>query len=171
MRGSTAARALRLAAWRSPQRWLPRRAPASLGQRAFSDKTDADSETPSPLMQSTTAFIMGHRIVRHAGLCQGSTVRTKHVGNDIFAAVRQIFGGELTAYTALVLAMLYMYYATYMPSYALQYSLSATTELPATGFLVWSAVLGARLAPNTSCSCAAGRGQSGGHQEDAGGRL
>jgi uncharacterized protein YbjQ (UPF0145 family) len=54
------------------------------------------------IQHSTTDCICGHRIVRHVGLVQGSTVRTKHIGNDIFAGIKQFFGGELTAYTELL---------------------------------------------------------------------
>ena len=41
-------------------------------------------------------------ITRHLGLVQGSTVRSKHVGKDIFAGLKNIVGGELKAYTELL---------------------------------------------------------------------
>ena len=41
-------------------------------------------------------------IVQHIGLVQGSTVRAKHVGKDILAGLRNIVGGELSAYTELL---------------------------------------------------------------------
>lgn len=46
--------------------------------------------------------IPGHRITQHLGLVQGSTVRAKHVGKDIFASIKNIFGGELSSYTDLL---------------------------------------------------------------------
>ena len=46
--------------------------------------------------------IPGYRIVRHLGLVQGSTVRAKHAGRDFMAGLKNIFGGELTAYTELL---------------------------------------------------------------------
>lgn len=46
--------------------------------------------------------IPGHQIKQHIGLVQGSTVRAKHVGKDIFASIKNIFGGELSAYTDLL---------------------------------------------------------------------
>ncbi|MEM7220360.1 MAG: YbjQ family protein [Pseudomonadota bacterium] len=46
--------------------------------------------------------IPGQRVTRHLGLVQGNTVRAKHVGKDILASVKNIFGGELTAYTELL---------------------------------------------------------------------
>ncbi len=47
-------------------------------------------------------IVPGHRITRHLGLVQGSTVRAKHVGRDIMAGFKNIFGGELKAYTELL---------------------------------------------------------------------
>ena len=44
----------------------------------------------------------GHRIVAHLGVAQGSTVRAKHVGRDLLAGLKNIVGGELTAYTELM---------------------------------------------------------------------
>lgn len=44
----------------------------------------------------------GKTITRHLGLVQGSTVRSKHVGKDIFAGLKNIVGGELKAYTELL---------------------------------------------------------------------
>ncbi len=44
----------------------------------------------------------GHRVVAHLGVAQGSTVRAKHVGKDLFAGLKNIVGGELKAYTELL---------------------------------------------------------------------
>ena len=46
--------------------------------------------------------VPGHQIKQHLGLVQGSTVRAKHVGKDIFAGIKNIFGGELSSYTDLL---------------------------------------------------------------------
>jgi len=46
--------------------------------------------------------IPGHRISRHFGLVAGSTVRSKHIGRDIAASIKNIFGGELKGYTELL---------------------------------------------------------------------
>ncbi len=43
-----------------------------------------------------------HKVVRHIGLVQGSSVRSKHVGRDIMASLKNIFGGELQGYTELL---------------------------------------------------------------------
>ena len=49
-----------------------------------------------------TETIVGKRIVRSLGLVQGNTVRAKHVGRDLFAAFKNLVGGELHAYTELL---------------------------------------------------------------------
>ena len=47
-------------------------------------------------------IIPGKRVVRHLGLVQGSTVRSKHVGRDFLAGLKNIVGGELKDYTELL---------------------------------------------------------------------
>ncbi len=51
---------------------------------------------------SNMEMIPGIRIKEHLGLVQGSTVRTKHVGRDLMAGLKNIFGGELMGYTELL---------------------------------------------------------------------
>ena len=46
--------------------------------------------------------IPGKTIKTCYGIVSGSTVRAKHVGRDIFASIKNIFGGELKAYTELL---------------------------------------------------------------------
>lgn len=47
-------------------------------------------------------IIPGRRVQKHVGLVQGSTVRSKHVGKDLLAGLKNIVGGELRAYTELL---------------------------------------------------------------------
>ena len=54
------------------------------------------------MLTSNIETIPGHKITRHLGLVQGNTVRAKHVGKDILAGFKNIFGGELKAYTELL---------------------------------------------------------------------
>lgn len=49
-----------------------------------------------------TEFVPGMQIVEVKGLVQGNTVRTKHVGRDIAAGFKNMFGGELKGYTELL---------------------------------------------------------------------
>ncbi len=46
--------------------------------------------------------IPGKKIVEHFGLVAGSTVRAKNVFKDIGAGLKNIVGGELKSYTALL---------------------------------------------------------------------
>jgi uncharacterized protein YbjQ (UPF0145 family) len=50
-----------------------------------------------------TEFVPGKRVVEVKGLVQGNTVRAKHVGRDIAASFKNIFGGELKGYTELLI--------------------------------------------------------------------
>ena len=54
------------------------------------------------MLISNLELIPGHRVVEHLGLVQGSSVRAKHVGRDIMAGLKNIFGGELKGYTELL---------------------------------------------------------------------
>lgn len=46
--------------------------------------------------------VPGWEIVEHYGLVSGNTIRAKHIGKDIMASIKNLFGGELTAYTQLL---------------------------------------------------------------------
>jgi uncharacterized protein YbjQ (UPF0145 family) len=54
------------------------------------------------MLVSNLELIPGRRVVEHLGLVQGSSVRAKHVGRDIMAGLKNIFGGELKGYTELL---------------------------------------------------------------------
>jgi uncharacterized protein YbjQ (UPF0145 family) len=47
-------------------------------------------------------IVPGKNIQKHFGLVQGNTIRAKHVGRDIMAGLKNIFGGELKGYTELL---------------------------------------------------------------------
>ncbi len=49
-----------------------------------------------------TETVPGRRVVEVKGLVQGATVRAKHVGRDIAASLKNVFGGELRGYTELL---------------------------------------------------------------------
>ena len=50
---------------------------------------------------TTTPTIQGKRIVRTLGIVRGNTIRARHIGRDITAALRNIVGGEISEYTKL----------------------------------------------------------------------
>ena len=54
------------------------------------------------MLLTTLEFVPGKNITKHLGLVQGSTVRAKHVGRDIMAGLKNVFGGELVGYTELL---------------------------------------------------------------------
>lgn len=54
------------------------------------------------ILLSNMETVPGRRIVSWKGLVQGNTVRTKHVGRDIMAGLKNIVGGELKGYTELL---------------------------------------------------------------------
>ena len=51
---------------------------------------------------TNTEDIPGKTIVTCRGIVSGSTVRAKHVGRDIMASIKNIFGGELKGYMELL---------------------------------------------------------------------
>jgi uncharacterized protein YbjQ (UPF0145 family) len=59
-------------------------------------------ETTPGLILTNIESVPGRSIVEHYGLVSGSTVRSKHVGRDLLASFRNVFGGELKAYTELL---------------------------------------------------------------------
>lgn len=54
------------------------------------------------MLISNVEIIPDRRVIKHLGLVQGSSVRAKHAGKDILASLKNIFGGELKAYTELM---------------------------------------------------------------------
>ena len=54
------------------------------------------------MIVSNLEVVPGRRITKHFGLVQGSSVRAKHVGRDIMASFKNLFGGELRGYTELL---------------------------------------------------------------------
>ncbi len=56
----------------------------------------------SDILVTNIEVIPGRAVLRHLGLVQGNTVRTKHLGRDIAAGFKNMFGGELVGYTELL---------------------------------------------------------------------
>lgn len=54
------------------------------------------------MLLSNTETIPGKAIAEFYGVVSGSTVRAKHVGRDIAAALKNLVGGELKGYTELL---------------------------------------------------------------------
>ena len=50
----------------------------------------------------TTPNIPGKNVVCTLGLVRGNTIRARHIGKDIMAAMRNLVGGEVTEYAKLL---------------------------------------------------------------------
>ncbi|MBD3238702.1 MAG: heavy metal-binding domain-containing protein [Candidatus Moranbacteria bacterium] len=54
-------------------------------------------------MQITTREIIeGKTVTETLGIVRGNTVRARNIGNDIFAGLKNIVGGEVSEYTKLI---------------------------------------------------------------------
>lgn len=51
---------------------------------------------------TTTETLPGREITECLGVVRGSTIRARHLGRDIFAALKNIVGGEIKEYTKLM---------------------------------------------------------------------
>ena len=53
------------------------------------------------MLLTTTPTIPNKTIKKALGIARGSTVRARNVGQDIFAGLKNIIGGEISEYTKL----------------------------------------------------------------------
>jgi uncharacterized protein YbjQ (UPF0145 family) len=54
------------------------------------------------MIMVTTDFVPGKKITKTLGLVRANTIRARHIGKDIKAALRNIVGGEITDYTKMM---------------------------------------------------------------------
>ncbi|MFA7578376.1 MAG: YbjQ family protein [Candidatus Muiribacteriota bacterium] len=54
------------------------------------------------MILSNLEVIPGKKVVTHFGIVSGNTIRAKHLGRDIMSGLKNLVGGELTAYTELL---------------------------------------------------------------------
>ena len=69
---------------------------------AITRQADLKNRPDDGILLATTHSLIGHRVVRVIGLVRGNTIRARHVGNDIVAALRNLVGGEIPEYTKLM---------------------------------------------------------------------
>ena len=50
----------------------------------------------------TSSEIHGKRILKTLGLVRGNTIRCRHIGKDLLAALRNLVGGEVAEYTKMI---------------------------------------------------------------------
>ncbi len=54
------------------------------------------------MILATSDNIPGKTIIKTLGMVRGNTIRTRHLGNDIVAGLRNIVGGEVVEYTKMM---------------------------------------------------------------------
>ncbi len=54
------------------------------------------------MLLSTQDQIVGQDIIETLGLVRGNTVRSRNIGRDIVAALRNVVGGEVVEYTKMM---------------------------------------------------------------------
>lgn len=74
----------------------------SLTSHATLQDTIERNEKISRLFVTTVEMLDGYRVKEYLGVARGGTVRAKHVGSDFLAGVKNIVGGEIKGYTALL---------------------------------------------------------------------
>lgn len=53
------------------------------------------------MILTNTEFVANKTIIETLGVARGSTVRSRNIGRDIFASLKNIVGGEIEEYTKL----------------------------------------------------------------------
>lgn len=54
------------------------------------------------MILTTSSTVAGKQIVKTLGIARGNTIRARHVGRDIMAALKTIVGGEIEEYTKMM---------------------------------------------------------------------
>jgi uncharacterized protein YbjQ (UPF0145 family) len=54
------------------------------------------------MIVTPASSLVGQRVVQNLGLVYGNTIRARHVGKDILAALKNLVGGEIQEYTKLM---------------------------------------------------------------------
>lgn len=65
-------------------------------------ETALEKRADQPMLLVTADAVAGHRIVEVLGLVRGNTVRTRNVGADFLAGLRNLVGGEVNQYTKML---------------------------------------------------------------------
>lgn len=68
----------------------------------MSTQTQSTDARPSLRATVTTETVPGQEVVEVLGIARGNTVKARNVGRDITQGIRNLAGGELKAYSALL---------------------------------------------------------------------
>jgi len=94
----------------------------------------------------TTSRVTGKRIIRTLGLVRGNTIRSRYLGKDIMAVLRNIVGGKVATYTKL-LAKSREQALDHMVAKALELGANAVISLRFSTSMIVAAKLRAPTAP------------------------
>lgn len=73
--------------------------PSLIGRYGMTAPSRASAQS---MILTNIESVPGKTITKQLGLVQGSSVRSKHIGRDIAAGLKNIVGGELKGYTELL---------------------------------------------------------------------
>jgi len=73
-----------------------------MSQELMRTPSTAMSKPSGSMLVVTSDEIPGYRIVRTIGLVRGNTVRTRNLGADFLAGLRNLVGGEVSQYTKML---------------------------------------------------------------------
>lgn len=54
------------------------------------------------MIVTPSSGVTGYRVTKTHGLVKGNTIRARHVGKDILAALKNVVGGEVEEYTKMM---------------------------------------------------------------------
>lgn len=63
---------------------------------------DLSNRPSGELLLTTVDVVPGHQVTQVMGLVRGNTIRARHIGNDILAALKSLIGGEISEYTKMM---------------------------------------------------------------------
>lgn len=72
------------------------------GEAGKKDKTGDTFQESAGVLVTTRGVIAHHEIVREVGIIVGSSVSSRHVGLDLLARVKGVFGGSVVAYAEMM---------------------------------------------------------------------
>ncbi len=69
---------------------------------AIASASDRAHRPDGQLLLATSDGLPGYRIEEVVGLVRGNTIRTRHLGHDLIAALKTLVGGEIGEYTKMM---------------------------------------------------------------------
>ena len=73
-----------------------------MSSNALEKSADLVHRPDDKIVLCTTDTMDGYEIETVLGLVRGNTIRARHMGHDIMAAIKSLFGGEISEYTKMI---------------------------------------------------------------------